>query len=187
MRLQRRGGRKLIVTPEGAPRASPKPRRDEALVKAIVRAHRWRRRIESGQARSITDLAEQAGVTDANVCRSCHSLAWRLTLWRPSSTGGGRRACGWPRCWGTGRSGGRSSGGLSAFASQLDNCHSGSRLLKVASLHHPYAGPHDPDRSPQRRPSRPLARAPERRRERLRSGKRRPVPPDRQVSASSSG
>jgi hypothetical protein len=26
---------------------------------ALVRAHRWRRRIESGQARSITDLAEQ--------------------------------------------------------------------------------------------------------------------------------
>jgi hypothetical protein len=34
-----------------------------------VRAHRWRRRIESGQAKSITDLAEQEGVTDAYVCR----------------------------------------------------------------------------------------------------------------------
>jgi hypothetical protein len=34
-----------------------------------VRAHRWRRRIESGQAKSITDLAEQDGVTDAYVCR----------------------------------------------------------------------------------------------------------------------
>jgi hypothetical protein len=32
-------------------------------------AHRWRRRIESGRARSITDLAEQEGVTDAYVCR----------------------------------------------------------------------------------------------------------------------
>lgn len=35
---------------------------------SIVRAHRWRR-IESGQAKSITDLAEQEGVTDAYVCR----------------------------------------------------------------------------------------------------------------------
>jgi hypothetical protein len=69
MRLQRRGGRKLIMTPEGAPAQSPKPRRDETLVKALVRAHRWRRRIESGQAKSITDLAEQEGVTDAYVCR----------------------------------------------------------------------------------------------------------------------
>jgi hypothetical protein len=69
MRLQRRGGRKLIMTPEGAAIPTPKPRRDETLVKALVSAHRWRRRIESGQARSITDLAQQEGVTDAYVCR----------------------------------------------------------------------------------------------------------------------
>jgi len=69
MRLQRRGGRKLIMTPEGAAMPTPKPRREETLIKALVRAHRWRRRIESGQAKSITDLAEQEGVTDAYVCR----------------------------------------------------------------------------------------------------------------------
>jgi hypothetical protein len=48
---------------------TPKPRPDETLIKALVRAHRWRRRTESGQAKSITDLAEQEGVTDACVCR----------------------------------------------------------------------------------------------------------------------
>jgi hypothetical protein len=69
IRLQRRGGRKLIVTPEGMTPATPRPRRDETLIKALVRAHRWRRRIESGRARSITDLAEHEGVTDAYVCR----------------------------------------------------------------------------------------------------------------------
>jgi hypothetical protein len=69
MRLQRRGGRKLIMTPEGVAAVAPKPRRDETLIKALVRAHRWRRRIESGQAKSVTDLAEQEGVTDAYVCR----------------------------------------------------------------------------------------------------------------------
>jgi hypothetical protein len=68
MRLQRRGGRKLIIEPEGSPASAPKPRRDDTLIKALVRAHRWRRRIESGQAKSITDLAEQEGVTDAYVC-----------------------------------------------------------------------------------------------------------------------
>ena len=57
------------MTPEGAAAPAPKPTRDETLVKALVRAHRWRRRIESGQARSITDLAEHEGVTDAYVCR----------------------------------------------------------------------------------------------------------------------
>jgi hypothetical protein len=69
IRLQRRGGRKLIMTPEGAAPPSPKPRRDDTLIKALVRAHRWRRRIENGKAKSITDLAEQEGVTDAYVCR----------------------------------------------------------------------------------------------------------------------
>ena len=57
------------MAPDGAAVPTPKPRRDETLVKALVRAHRWRRRIESGQAKSITDLAEQEGVTDAYVCR----------------------------------------------------------------------------------------------------------------------
>jgi len=69
MRLQRRGGRKLIMTPEGAAPPARKPSRDETLVKAFVRAHRWRRKIESGRAKSITDLAEHEGVTDAYVCR----------------------------------------------------------------------------------------------------------------------
>jgi hypothetical protein len=69
MRLQCRGGRKLIMTPEGSAAPAPKPRPDETLVKALVRAHRWRRKIECGQAKSITDLAEQEGVTDAYVCR----------------------------------------------------------------------------------------------------------------------
>jgi hypothetical protein len=36
---------------------------------ALVRANRRRRRIESGQPKSITDLAEHEGVTDAYVCR----------------------------------------------------------------------------------------------------------------------
>ena len=54
--------------PEGAT-PSPKPCCDETLIRALVRAHRWRRKVESGQARSITDLAEQEGVTDAYVCR----------------------------------------------------------------------------------------------------------------------
>jgi hypothetical protein len=57
------------MTPEGAAMPTPKPRRDETLIKALVRAHRWRRKIESGQAKSITDLAEQESVTDAYVCR----------------------------------------------------------------------------------------------------------------------
>ena len=57
------------MAPEGSAVPTPKPRPDETLIKALVRAHRWRRKIESGQAKSITDLAEQEGVADAYVCR----------------------------------------------------------------------------------------------------------------------
>jgi hypothetical protein len=49
--------------------ADAERRRNETLIKALVRVHRSRRRIESGQARSVTDLAEQEGVTNAYVCR----------------------------------------------------------------------------------------------------------------------
>jgi hypothetical protein len=42
------------------------PRRD--LVRAFMKVNRGDR-IESGRAKSITDLAEQEGVTDAYVCR----------------------------------------------------------------------------------------------------------------------
>lgn len=69
MRLERRGGRKLIIAPDGSAPAPMKPERDKTMVKALVKAHRWRRRIESGKAKSITDLAAQAGVTDAYVCK----------------------------------------------------------------------------------------------------------------------
>jgi hypothetical protein len=69
IRLQRRGGRKLIMTPDGVAAPARKPSRDETLIKALVRAHRWRRKIGSGKAKSITDLAEQEGVTDAYICR----------------------------------------------------------------------------------------------------------------------
>jgi hypothetical protein len=69
IRLQRRGGRKLIMMPEGVAAPARKPRRDETLVKALVRGHRWRRQIESGRGKSITDLAEQERVTAAFVCR----------------------------------------------------------------------------------------------------------------------
>lgn len=65
MRPQRRGGRKLILTPQGVTQAPRKPTPDETLIRALVRAHRWRRRIEGGVAKSITDLAEQKGMSDA--------------------------------------------------------------------------------------------------------------------------
>jgi hypothetical protein len=69
MRLARRGGRKLILTPDGAAPAPQRQLPDDTMVKALVRAHRWRRRIEAGEAVSITEVAEQEGVTAPYVFR----------------------------------------------------------------------------------------------------------------------
>ena len=70
MRPQRHGGRKPIIAPDGSPPPAAKPAREETMIRTLVKAHRWRRApIECGQARSITDLAAQEGVTDFYVCR----------------------------------------------------------------------------------------------------------------------
>jgi hypothetical protein len=69
MRLARRGGRKVILTPDGVALAPNPSVPDDTMIKALVRAHRWRRRIESGGAASITEVAAQQGVTAPYVFR----------------------------------------------------------------------------------------------------------------------
>src|SRR5690606_15938303 len=57
LRLRRHGGRKLVIVPDGS--SEPAQRRpDDALVKALARAWRWKRMIESGKVRSLGDIAE---------------------------------------------------------------------------------------------------------------------------------
>jgi hypothetical protein len=89
------------MTPDGAAAPARKPSRDETLVKALVRAHRRRRKIEIGRAKSITDLAEQEGVTDAYVCRLLPLTCLAPDIVEAILTGGSRRGSGWPRCWGS--------------------------------------------------------------------------------------
>ncbi len=48
-----------MIDPDDSVPTRPKPGRDETVIKALVRTHRWRRRIENGQAKRITDLAAQ--------------------------------------------------------------------------------------------------------------------------------
>src|SRR5450759_5776269 len=62
-----RGGRKTILS-DAVP-ALPQPRIDNALLKALARAHRWRRMIERGEHVSITELAKAAGVNQSYACR----------------------------------------------------------------------------------------------------------------------
>lgn len=69
MRLARRGGRKLLLTPDGAAPAPQRTLPDDTMVKALVRAHRWRQKIEKGEVGSITELATQESVTAPYVFR----------------------------------------------------------------------------------------------------------------------
>lgn len=72
VQFKRRGGRKLIIAPDGATlpvAAAPQAVVDDTLVRTLVKAHRWRRRIESGRAKSVTDLAGQEKVSPTYVAK----------------------------------------------------------------------------------------------------------------------
>ena len=77
MTFRKRGGRKMVVTPDGAPWA-PRPRVDNALVKALARAFRWRRMLDEGVCGTIEELAEREKVN-----RGYMSRVLRLTLLAP--------------------------------------------------------------------------------------------------------
>jgi hypothetical protein len=76
-----RGGRKQILSPPGATPWSPAPRVDSALVKAVVRAHRWRQMLEGGEYASSAELANSEKVNDSYLSRIL-----RLTLLSPVIT-----------------------------------------------------------------------------------------------------
>jgi hypothetical protein len=81
LRLRQRGGRKFMIAPDGATSWSP-PRAqvDSAMVKAIARAHRWRRMLESGIYVTISELAAAEKINQSYVCR-----VLRLTLLAPDT------------------------------------------------------------------------------------------------------
>lgn len=82
-----RGGRKQIISESGqatdiaavmtAPSRAPH-RTENALLKAVARAHRWQRMIENGEYASITELARTQKINESYACRIL-----RLTLLAP--------------------------------------------------------------------------------------------------------
>lgn len=63
MKFTIRGGRSTIIADELP--ATPQPRIDNALLKALARAHQWRRKIEGGEYASIAELARTEGVNES--------------------------------------------------------------------------------------------------------------------------
>lgn len=74
-RLVKRGGRKEMQLPEGTAQPS---RTDNTLVKALARAFRWKRMLESGDFATIAELAEREGIAPSYMTRIL-----RLTLLAP--------------------------------------------------------------------------------------------------------
>jgi hypothetical protein len=71
-----RGGRKLIISDVAPP--PPQQRTENALLKAIARAFRWRALIENGTYGTITEMAAAKKINDSDVAR-----VLRLTLLPP--------------------------------------------------------------------------------------------------------
>ena len=74
-RVVKRGGRKAMQLPDGA---APSRRADSALVKALARAFRWKRLLESGEYATIAELAQREGIAPSYMTR-----VLRLTLLAP--------------------------------------------------------------------------------------------------------
>ena len=63
MTFRTRGGRKLVVSPDGVPtQVQPRSRVDDTLVKALARAFRWRKLLETGVHGTVDEIARAEGI-----------------------------------------------------------------------------------------------------------------------------
>ncbi len=76
--IRKSGGRKLAIAADGTTLAPPRPRIDSTLVKALARAHRWNKLLESGRYGSAAELASAEKINPSYVSR-----VLRLTLLAP--------------------------------------------------------------------------------------------------------
>jgi hypothetical protein len=77
--FRRIGGRKQILPPDiAAARSVENTAANDALVRALAKAHRWRRQIEDGHYTSIAELARAKQINESFACR-----VLRLTLLSP--------------------------------------------------------------------------------------------------------
>ena len=64
--IVKRGGRKEMHLPD---RVRPDRKADNTLVKALARAFRWKRMLESGEFATISELAEREGIATSYMTR----------------------------------------------------------------------------------------------------------------------
>lgn len=74
MTFRKRGGRKLVIAPAGADAwTPPRPRVDNAMVKALARAYRWQRLLDAGRYQTVRDLAAAEDINPSYVARVLRS------------------------------------------------------------------------------------------------------------------
>ena len=70
IQIKRRGGRKLVTLPSGeAAPVRPWDSKSTPLQLALVRGHRWLAMLESGEAKSLKEIARREGVDNSYVSR----------------------------------------------------------------------------------------------------------------------
>ena len=70
MTFKTRGGRKLVISPEGVPSwAKPRTRIDNTMVKALARAFRWRKLLETGVYTTVEEIAAAEKINTSYVSR----------------------------------------------------------------------------------------------------------------------
>jgi hypothetical protein len=80
--IRKRGGRKVVLSPDGTigdTRKLSRQQVDNATVKAIARAFRWREMLESGRHATIKEIAKDEKINESYIAR-----VLRLTLLAPN-------------------------------------------------------------------------------------------------------
>ncbi len=77
--IRKRGGRKLILTPDGSPASPPtRSRPDSALLKALARGFRWQKMLRECYYQTLEEIADAENINPSYVSRLL-----RMTLLAP--------------------------------------------------------------------------------------------------------
>ena len=76
--IQRKSGRRFIMTPGGAELQYVTPKRSDPMIGAIVKAHLWKEEMESGKVKNLEAIGKREHITVSYISR-----IYRLTLLAP--------------------------------------------------------------------------------------------------------
>lgn len=78
-RIEKRGGRKAIIPPQDETATTPSaPEDNQTIIKALGRAFRWKRMLDSGELQTLKELAAYENISPSYLTR-----VMRLTLLAP--------------------------------------------------------------------------------------------------------